>query len=232
MACCLSGTSPLPEPKLTYLNINWTIWNNLQWNFNQNLNIFIRQNVSANVVCKMAVILWQPQCINWLDTANSSPVFLYTTVQIHMVITSIGYFFTMVWFLVMVYHNWPQNCCLFQATLPLGIYQSIYTTIHIMYMATLSHNELTHWGRVTHICIGNLTIIGSDNGLSPGQRQAIIWTNVGILLIEPLGTKFSEILVEIITFSIKKMHLKMLSVNWRPFCLSLNELTMQSQSWQ
>ena len=32
---------------------------------------------------------------------------------------------------------------------------------------------LTHWGRVTHICIGNLTIIGSDNGLSPGRRQAI-----------------------------------------------------------
>ena len=24
---------------------------------------------------------------------------------------------------------------------------------------------LTHWGRVTHICFGNLTIIGSDNGL-------------------------------------------------------------------
>ena len=34
--------------------------------------------------------------------------------------------------------------------------------------------ELSHWGRVTHICVGNLTIIGSDNGLSPGRRQAII----------------------------------------------------------
>ena len=32
---------------------------------------------------------------------------------------------------------------------------------------------LTHWGRVTHICVGNLTIIGLDNGLSPGRRQAI-----------------------------------------------------------
>ena len=37
---------------------------------------------------------------------------------------------------------------------------------------------LTHWGRVTHISVRNLTIIGSDNGLLPGQRQAIIWTNV------------------------------------------------------
>ena len=44
---------------------------------------------------------------------------------------------------------------------------------------------LTHWGRVTHICIGILTIIGSDNGLSPEQRQAIIWTKDGILLTEP-----------------------------------------------
>ena len=39
---------------------------------------------------------------------------------------------------------------------------------------------LTHWSRVTHICVGNLTTIGSENGLSPGRRQAITWTNVGI----------------------------------------------------
>ena len=41
---------------------------------------------------------------------------------------------------------------------------------------------------MTHIYISNLTIIGSDNGLSPERRQAIIWTSAGILLIEPLGT--------------------------------------------
>ena len=50
-------------------------------------------------------------------------------------------------------------------------------------------NNLTHWGRVTHICVSKITIIGSDNGLSPGRRQAIIWTNVGILLIGPLANK-------------------------------------------
>ena len=43
---------------------------------------------------------------------------------------------------------------------------------------------LNHWGRLTHICVSKLTIIGSDNGLSPGRRQAIIWTNDGILSIE------------------------------------------------
>ena len=48
-------------------------------------------------------------------------------------------------------------------------------------------------------------IIGSDNGLSPGRPQAIIWTNASILLIEPLGANFSEILIEVLTFSFKKM---------------------------
>ena len=70
---------------------------------------------------------------------------------------------------------------------------------------------ITHWGQVTHICISNLIIIGSDNGLSPGRRQAIIWTNAEILLIGPLETNFSEIISENHTFSFKKMHMKMSS---------------------
>ena len=85
---------------------------------------------------------------------------------------------------------------------------------------------LTHWGRVTHICVSKLAIIGSDNGLSPGRRQAIIWTNAGILLIRTLGTNFSEILSEIHIFSFKKIHLKMSSGKRRPFCLGLNVLIM------
>ena len=84
---------------------------------------------------------------------------------------------------------------------------------------------LTHWGRVTHICIGKLNIIASDNGLSPERRQAIIWTNAGISLIEPLGTKFNEILIVIHTFSFMKMHLKMSSAKRRPFCLGPNVLS-------
>ena len=91
-----------------------------------------------------------------------------------------------------------------------------------------SSSELTHWSRVTHICVNNLTIIGSDNGLSPGRRQAIIWTNAGILFIGPLETNSSEILIEILTFSFKKMRLKVSSGKWRPFCLSLNVLTCGS----
>ena len=81
-----------------------------------------------------------------------------------------------------------------------------------------------YWGRVTQICAIKLNSIGSDNGLSPGRRQAIIWTNAGILLIWPLGTNLSEILIEIYTFSFKKIRVKMSSEKWRPFCIELNVL--------
>ena len=84
---------------------------------------------------------------------------------------------------------------------------------------------LTHWGRVTHICVGKLTIIGPDNGLSPERRQAIIWTNAAILLIGTLGTNFSEILIEIQAFSLKKIRLKMSSAKCCSFRLCLNVLT-------
>ena len=89
--------------------------------------------------------------------------------------------------------------------------------------------SLTHWGRVMHICASKVTIIGSDNGLSPGRRQAIIWTNAGILLNRTLGTNASEIISTIHTFSFKKMHLKMSSAKWCLFRLGLNELNWNSR---
>ena len=79
--------------------------------------------------------------------------------------------------------------------------------------------------RLSDIYVGNLTIIVSDNGLSPGRRQAIIWTNVGVLLIGPVGTYFNDILIEICTFSLKNIHFKMPSGKWQPFFLRLNVLT-------
>ena len=94
-----------------------------------------------------------------------------------------------------------------------------------MWLSYLPQVYLTHWGRVTHICVGKITIIVSDNGLSPGRRQAIIRTNAGLLLIGPLGTNFSEILIAILTFSCKKMRLKVSSAKRRTFCLGLNVLT-------
>ena len=89
---------------------------------------------------------------------------------------------------------------------------------------TRKNTSLTHWGRVAHICVGEIIIIGSNNGLSPDRRQAIIWTNAGLLSIEPLRTYFSENLIKIQPFSLKKMHMKMSSAKWRPSCLGLNVL--------
>ena len=57
-----------------------------------------------------------------------------------------------------------------------------------------------------HVCVSKFTISGSDDGLSPGRHQAIIWINTGILLIWALGTNCSGILIKIDRFSFKKMH--------------------------
>ena len=97
-------------------------------------------------------------------------------------------------------------------------------TVQWCFYASPGLHVLTHWGRVTHICVSKLIIIGSDNGLSPVRPQVIIWTNAGILLIGPLRTNFSEISIEIHIFSFKKMHLKMSSGNWQPSCVGLNVL--------
>ena len=83
-------------------------------------------------------------------------------------------------------------------------------------------------GRVTHICVSKLIIIDSDNGLS--LVGAIIWTIARILLIRPIGINFSEILIKIHEFLVKKMRLKMSSAKWRPFCLGQNVLTCPPSS--
>ena len=61
-------------------------------------------------------------------------------------------------------------------------------------LVNLRVSTLIDWGPVTRICISNLTIIGSDNSLSPGRRHAIIWTDAGILLIGPSKADFNEII--------------------------------------
>ena len=114
-------------------------------------------------------------------------------------------------------------CAIGDSLLPAAITGSV--TYIRWYHVLSGTNMLTHWGRVTHICVSKPTIIGSYNGLSPSRRQAIIWTNGGILLIRNRGTNFSEILSEIYTFSFKEIHLKMSSGKWRPFCLGRNVLT-------
>ena len=85
---------------------------------------------------------------------------------------------------------------------------------------------LTHRGRVTHICVGKQTIIGSDNGLASGWRQVIIWTNAKIMLIGPLGTKSDEIVIEIHTFPFKKIHLHYIDIIMTTMASQITSLTV------
>ena len=123
------------------------------------------------------------------------------------------------------YIKWPISSSYWSSPNSNTMWMTIKWYTHQCIDSLLGVINLTHWGRVTHICVSKLTIIGSDNGLSPDRRQAIIWTKAGILLIEHLGTKFSEISIGIQIFSFKKMRLKMSSAKWRPFCLGLNVLS-------
>ena len=97
-------------------------------------------------------------------------------------------------------HNPSRNCSDTQGRRT-GYRQPQAGTGHSIASCSYFSTHLTHWGRVAHICIGKLTVIVWDNGLSPGRHQAIISTNAGILLIGPLGAYFSEILIEMYTFS-------------------------------
>ena len=90
----------------------------------------------------------------------------------------------------------------------------------LMNIQQIVYEGLTHWGWVTHICLLTMP------SLAQIMACRLIWTNVGKLVIGPLGTNISEIIIEIQTFSYKKIHLKMPSGLWRPFCHVLNVLTI------
>ena len=87
------------------------------------------------------------------------------------------------------------------------------------------HGHICWPSSMTPNCVSRPQLINSlrqsDANMSPGRRQAIIWINAGIVLTGSLGTNFSEIWIEIYTFSFKKMNLKMPSAS----CLGLNMLT-------
>ena len=96
------------------------------------------------------------------------------------------------------------------------------------------------WGHHVEFCVWKIghyfwrrvyasvkcAIIGSDNGLSPSRRQAIIQTNARILLIRPLGINLSELLIEINIFSFQANVFEngvweMASISFRPQCVNI-----------
>ena len=102
----------------------------------------------------------------------------------------------------------------------------LYDTNHISKITAISTGSIIHL--ISPQCriyaSVNWVSIGSDNGLSPIQPQAIIYTYVGSLSIGPLGTNFNEIVIKIQNFSFMKMHLKISSAIRRPFCPGRDDL--------
>ena len=112
---------------------------------------------------------------------------------------------------------------------PNNMANSIWKSFHMDYLLPYNHSTigpiienvaclhdcghfvqvLTHWCRVTYMRHW------TGSPLVQIMAWRLFWTNAGILLIGPLGTNFSEILIEIHTFSFKEMHLKMSSGKWR-----------------
>ena len=106
------------------------------------------------------------------------------------------------------------------------IIRQYFVTLHDIWKF-LWVTELTQWGRLTHICGNKLNIIDSDNSLvalpAPSRylnqwRDAVNWT---------IMKKFNEIFIQMYTFSFKKIHLKIASGKWWPFCLGLNVIEQQ-----
>ena len=67
--CFRYGLSPERLQTIIWANdeiVNWTLRNKLQWNFNQNSNIFIQGNALENVVGEMTAILSRSQCVKCL----------------------------------------------------------------------------------------------------------------------------------------------------------------------
>ena len=98
-----------------------------------------------------------------------------------------------------------------------------YITCKVYFQANMRRtlNGLTHWGRVMHICISKLTIIGSENGLVTSHYLNQWWNIVN----RTLGNKLQWNLNQNLYILIQGNALENVVWKWRPFCLSFNELT-------
>ena len=89
-------------------------------------------------------------------------------------------------------HGWKRSSVMYLASaFHLKNTQQVKLHFNIWkHFASLICLGSTHWGRVTFICVGNLTIIDSNIGLSSGRHQAIIWAIAKILVFRTKGTIF------------------------------------------
>ena len=139
--------------------------------------------------------------------------------------------------IIKIRRSWRESLC-WQTIFIFILRYPMYETVLAMNLAqdqTILHGNIIIF--MTSLSINSLR--PSDAYMRPQSRPSLVqimaWRLAvakplsepmlaGILLIGPLGTNFSEILLEIYILSFIKMHLKMSSRRWRPFCLGLNVL--------
>ena len=85
----------------------------------------------------------------------------------------------------------------------LAKWQTVEKNLFNWYIATTSYKRLIVEAKWCMYASVKEPSFDSENDLAPGRRQAILWTNAGILLIGPLETNFSEIIIGIQQFSFK-----------------------------
>ena len=151
-----------------------------------------QQFVKKQACCAFRNIVWKLQScstirlfkMRYMITSNISCIYisLYVTT----------------WILILTQHPWYSWIRF------MFCYMTVVVYYRFPYQYLLIDTEViplfSHWGQVAHICVGKLTIIGSDNG----RRQAIIRTNAGMLLIATRETNVNKILIAIHAFSFKK----------------------------
>ena len=102
--------------------------------------------------------------------------------------------------------------------------KSIIMRVLKLFIHTLSSTlqPLTHWGRVAHICVGNLAIIGSDNDWAWWAPSRYM-NEFRDIVNRTIRINFDGILIGIHTFSFKKIYLKISSAKSWSFCLGFSQ---------
>ena len=124
-------------------------------------------NSVVNNICKLSVILFRTQLLNWSGIILTNGIYSDAVSSEIALLCNLLYTLTVCCWGLVLLDPFCQCYCM-------------YTGTRTITMLTHCENNnpqwcgFNHWGRVTHICVGKLTIIGSDNGLSPEQRQVII----------------------------------------------------------
>ena len=145
--------------------------------------IFIQEKACENIVWEMAAMLPRPQYVKNADESNLGNkriLLVWVKCQVFILVLCFPVEF------IRNYNNTSNRDLLCFIKKNLIFEHQMHEITAMGYIYSFIFDKLTHWDRVTHICVSKLTIIGSDNGLASGRRQTIIWTNDGILLIGPL----------------------------------------------